>query len=192
MSLVTGCRLRLPKEIQPRLLELLITDRPGIEVAARWPALESFRLGLWKGTDLQFLNGALNLKRLRVEGRRHAGALDGLEGCQSLEEILTVNYAVSDTRSLHGLNLLKDVRMMAARPGGPHGIIDISDFSRSRLAKLWLANAENIQHLAILAELPHLREVRLIECRLTQADQRIMETLPSRVKVEMVNSQIVD
>jgi len=68
LSLVTGSRLRVPEEIQPLLLRLVMTDRPGVDVQTHWPALESLRLGAWKGTDLQLLNGTLNLRHFRVEG----------------------------------------------------------------------------------------------------------------------------
>ena len=105
---------------------------------------------------------------------------------------MTVNYSISNTEPLRGLKSLTELRMMAARPAIPHGIVDISDLSDSRLAKLWISNAANIRQLAVLAEMPSLREVRLIQCRLTQADQLVLDTLPSKVRVEVEDSRIID
>lgn len=192
LTLVTGSRLRVPEEVQPVVKHLVLTDRPGINISMHWPVLESFSLGSWRGTDLHLLNDASRLRHLDVEGRRQAGTLEGVETCASLEELITVDYPIKDTAPLRGLRSLREIRLLAARPTAPHGIINISDLSGSRLTKLWLSNAANIRHLDALANISSLREVRLIDCRLTSADRQFLDSMASRVKVELVNARMED
>jgi hypothetical protein len=187
LSLVTGSRLRVPDEVQPLLLKLVMTDRPGADIATRWPALESFRLGAFRGTDLRLLSDALKLKHLRIEGPRHSGAVDGIENCQSLENLIIVNYSIRNTAPLRGLKSLTELRMLAARPAAPHEVIDISDLGTS-LATLWIANAANIRKIRLLADMPTLREVRLVDCDLTLADRQVLDNL-SKVRVRIVSAR---
>ena len=77
LALVTGSRLGIRDAVQPRLRDLVLTDRPGIKVSLHWPRLESFKLGMWRGTDLQMLDGATRLRRFHVEGRRSSGQSHG-------------------------------------------------------------------------------------------------------------------
>jgi len=189
LALVTGSRLGVRDVVQPRLRDLVLTDRPGIKVSLHWPRLESFKLGMWRGTDLQMLDGATRLRRFHVEGRRQAGSLTGVESCDSLESLQTVGYSIKDTAPLRGLKSLSELRMMAAHPTGPHGIIDISDLSRSRLTRLWISNAASIRQLQMLADFPSLREVRLIDCRLLAADWQFLDILSARVKVQVINAK---
>lgn len=192
LALVTGSRLSISEVVQPRLRELVLTDRPGINVSMHWPALESFKLGTWRGTNLQLLDGATRLRRFHVEGRRQAGTLAGVESCESLEALQTVNYSIKDTAPLRGLRSLTELRMMAAHPTASHGIIDISDLSGSRLIKLWISNAASIRQLPVLADLPSLREVRLIDCRLTAADRQFLDILAARARVQVINARASD
>jgi len=189
LALVTGSRLSVPAGIQPLIRNLILTDRPGINVSTHWPVLESFKLGTWRGTDLQFLRDASHLRSFHVEGRRHAGSLEGVESCESLEELSTVNYSIKDTEPLRNLRSLRELRLMAARPTASHGIIDISDLTEARIARLWISNAQNIQQLAALARISSLRELRLIDCRLTSEDQRLLDSLAPKVNVQLVNAR---
>lgn len=185
LALVTGSQMRIPDTKQPALRRLTLTDRPGVAVAAHWPALDSFRLGTWRGTNLRILEGAKKLVRLHVEGRRQAGTLDGLKECESLEELVTVNYSVQDTGPLRSLNSLVELKLMAAHPTAGHGRIDFTDIRRSRLRKLWISNAGNIQNVEALAGISSLRELRLVDCRLSSEDREFLRALPG-VRVQLV------
>jgi hypothetical protein len=186
LVLATGCKLILPDRIQRVLRRLVLTDRPGLDVAARWPVLESFRLGTWRGRDLQILNGAEKLTQLRLEGRRQIGVLNGLETCQAIKRVVSVNYSVQDTAPLRGLVMLEELKMMAARPTEPHGRVDFSDLPSAQMRRLWISNAPRIRHLERLLEMPRLREVRLIDCGLDDAATRMLESIPNRVRVQVM------
>jgi len=77
LTLVTGSRRAVPEVVQPALSALLLGDRPGLAVAARWPALATLRVGGWKGRDLRLLAGAGGLTGAYLEGQRQQGTLDG-------------------------------------------------------------------------------------------------------------------
>lgn len=186
LSVVTGSKARLPDAVQPALRELVMSYRPEIEVASRWPGLESFRLGMARNVDLQMLGGARKLAQVRVEGRRQEGSLDGIEECSSLEELIIVDYSVAGTVPLRGLNMLSELRLMAAPPSGPHKNIDLSDIADSRLRKLWISNASAIRNMEMLLEMQFLRNVRLIGCNLEPADRRVLDLLPPRVKIDIL------
>jgi hypothetical protein len=185
LSLVTGSRVRLPEAVQPALRNLVMANRPGIEVASRWPALESFRVGMWRGSDLQMLSGARKLVRFYAEGRRQAGSLEGIEGCRSIEQIIMVDYSICGTAPLRGLSMLSELRMLAAPPAGPHQDIDISDIADSRIRTLWISNAPVLRHMDALLEMRFLRNVRLIKCHLEAADRQVLDSLSARAKVEI-------
>jgi hypothetical protein len=191
LTLVTGSRLAVPDMVQPALRRLCLTERPGLEIAARWPELDWFRLGTWRGTDLRMLDGAAWLSTVSIEGRRQAGSLEGVETCGALENLTVINYSVRDTELLRALDNLVEVKLLAARPTGPHGRIDVADLPGDRLAKLWIANATELSNIETLAGLPALRELRLIECGLTGSDQRVLAALPRRVQVRIVTGTTV-
>jgi len=188
LTLATGSRLPVPEEIQPVLRKLVLTDRPGLGVADHWPALESLRLGTWRGDNLHTLDEARNIVNLYVEGRRQSGVLDGLQSCQRIEYLVSVNYSIRDTAPLRDLKVLSEVRLMAAPPAEPHGRVDFSDLLSSHLKKLWISNASRIWHAEALLEMPMLREIRLVGCRLAPTDHRVLQSLPTRVLVQIVES----
>lgn len=188
LALVTGSRRRIPDVVQAELLRLTLEDRPGLDVKARWPNLESFRLGVWRGSDLRILQGAENLVRLKLEGRRQVGTLDGISDCRSLEQLITVNYSVRDTAPLRNLSSLVEVRLLAARPTEPHENVDISDIRTLGLVKLWISNAKNIRNIDALSGIRSLRELRFIDCDLSAAERASIEALPSYVKAEIFTS----
>lgn len=186
LSLATGCKLRLPEVIQPSLRDLVITDRPGLEVDAHWPSLSSLRLGEWRGGNLQFLGNSRNLSRLYIEGRKQSGDLSGVENCSSLAELISINCPICDTAPLRDLKLLSEVRLMAAPPAGPHGRIDIADLSDAYLERMWVSNAPELQNIEALLECPRLRELRLVKCQLSDSDRRLLGSLPARAKVTII------
>lgn len=185
LVLATGSRRKIPDTTQAELRHLVVTDRPGLEVAARWPALESLRIGSWRGGDLHFLVGASELRSFCSEGRRQSGTLEGIEDCLSLQELVSVNYSISRTTPLRDLEMLSEVRLMAAPPTRPHSIIDVADLAGPELKKLWISNASGFRNTEALAGAEKLREVRLIKCNLTDADMLILDALPNRVRVDV-------
>jgi hypothetical protein len=189
LTLVTGSRLPVPNAVQPELRRLCVTDRPGLEIDPRWPMLEWFRLGTWRGTDCQILSGAERLATVHIEGRRQSGTLEGIEECQSLENLTTINYSIGDTAPLRALNNLVEVKLLAAHPTPSHGRVDVSDVAGGSLSKLWIANAPALSGIESLSENPMLREVRLIDCGLAESDQRVLDALPKWVEVRIVTTR---
>jgi hypothetical protein len=187
LTLVTGARRKLPDVTQPHLRRLCLTDRPGLEVAARWPALAALRLGTWRGTDLELLAGAKDLSKVHIEGRRQAGSLAGIDSCPAVETLIMINYSVRDTTSLRGLRRLTEARLMATRPTPPHHLVDLSDLAGPSLATLWISNAGEIRGVEALAGPAGLRQVRLLECRLRAEARQILAELPRRVTVEVLD-----
>ncbi|MFE4703572.1 hypothetical protein ACFRIC_41625 [Streptomyces sp. NPDC056738] len=187
LSLLTGSRRKIPNVVLPQLRSLCLTDRPGIEMANQFPQLEHFQIGTWKGSDLEMVRGGGCLKSLYLEGRRQAGTLAGIETCPAVEEIMSVNYSIADSSPLRPLDRLREVKLLAASPAAPHGIIRFSDIASSDLAKVWISNAPVLQDVDALRELPRLREVRLIECRLGRDDLQELKTLPGRVDVRIIS-----
>jgi len=186
LSLVTGSKVPMPGAVQPALRNLVMAYRPGIEVASRWPGLESFRVGMWRDADLQMLSGARKLARFYAEGRRQAGSLEGIEGCISVEQIIIVDYSITSTAPLSALNILSELRMMAAPPAPAHENINLADLPNSRLRKLWISNASRLDHVEALVEMPLLRDLRLIGCRLEDADRSVLDMLSARAKVDVL------
>lgn len=186
LSLVTGSRARMPDAVQPELRNLVMASRPGIEVASRWPALESFRLGMWRGPDFRMLSGARKLVRFHAEGRRQTGSLSGIEGCVSIEHLTIVNGSIASTAPLRALSNLSELTLMARPPARPHEKIDLSDLTESRLRVLWISNAPELQHVEVLLDIPFLRNVRLIGCPLKDADRRVLDQLSTRARVDIL------
>jgi hypothetical protein len=93
-------------------------------------------LGSWRGTSLQMLSGARALTNVRIEARRQRGDLTGIEDCRSVEDFMTVNYAIRDSAPLRGLKNLKDLRLLASHPTPAHENIDISDIRAPGLRRL--------------------------------------------------------
>jgi hypothetical protein len=185
LTLATGSKRKVPDTTQDELRRLVVTNRPGLEVAAHWPALESLRIGSWRGDDLRFLERASQLRSFYSEGRRQSGTLEGIEECQSLRELVSVNYSISQTRPLRELEMLSEVRLMAAPPTRPHGIVDLVDLVGPELKKLWISNASGFQNTDALTGAEKLREVRLIKCNLAESDMLVLGALPNRVRVDI-------
>lgn len=183
LTLATGSRRKVPEVIQERLRALCLTDRPGIAVRDKWPILERFRLGAWRGSDLELLRGAEYLSSVHLEGRRQEGTLAGIDGCVSLTEFTSINYAVEDSAPLRHLGGLRTVKLMAAPPGPPHRRILFSDLAGDKLEKIWISNADELIDVGVLRSLPRLREVRLIHCRIGKADLRTLDSLAANVQV---------
>lgn len=174
LVLNTGCRLVPPDVSQESVRKAVVQDRPGLDAGRRWPEIESLRIGAWKGNSLEFLRGARKLSTIYLEGKRQSGDLAGLEPCSFLRELRSVNYAINDTAPLRGLQNLTSVDLMAARPTGPHGRVDLADFSGSNLRRLWISNAPQIFHVESLLEIPTIREIRLIDCGLDEGQRRTL------------------
>jgi hypothetical protein len=187
LVLVTGSRKAIPDCVQGNMKDLCLVDRPGISVAIRWPRLTKLRLGKWRGTSCANLVGAHNLKTVYLEGTRQAGSLSGIENCESLEELTLIDYSIEDSSPLRELDRLTRVKLMARRPAAPHGNLRISDIGTPGLSSLWIGNASAIRDLGVLAALPNLREVRLVECSLSGSDRETLTALPSRIKVTIVD-----
>ncbi|MFF4573524.1 hypothetical protein [Streptomyces sp. NPDC001410] len=187
LTLVTGSRRRVPETVQPRLRALCLTDRPGVDVASRFPRLERLRVGTWRGTDLEMICGAEHLTSVYLEGRRQTGTLAGAESCPAVEEFVSINYSVADSLPLRSLNGLREVKLLAASPTAPHGIIRFSDIASPNLVKVWISNPTVLEGFDILKELPRLREVRLVECRLSDAELQALNSLSGKVDVRIVD-----
>ncbi|MBO3744963.1 hypothetical protein J5X84_02710 [Streptosporangiaceae bacterium NEAU-GS5] len=187
LVLGTGCRKRVPDMVQPNVHRLYLTDRPGIAVAEKWPAVQWLSVGGWRGTDLSVLENAADIRFAEFGGRRQSGTLDGIEGCSAIETLVTVNYSVKDTAPLRGLRSLTELRLLAVRPTPVHGRIDIADLQASPLVKLWIADVPVIHSIEALAAIPTLRELRLGGCRLSSSDQRFLDRLSQRVKVDVLD-----
>ncbi|WAL63836.1 hypothetical protein ORV05_22935 [Amycolatopsis cynarae] len=69
-------------------------------------------------------------------------------------------------------------------PTVPHEVVRFSDLAAPGMERIWIANALRIEDFAVLKELPRLREIRLINCRLRENDLRELRALPSWVKVD--------
>ncbi|MFC9689121.1 hypothetical protein ACFTSF_11315 [Kribbella sp. NPDC056951] len=186
LTLATGSRGKVPQVIQEQLRALCLTDRPGIAVRDKWPILERLRLGAWRGSDLELLRGAEHLSSVHLEGRRQEGTLAGIDGCVSLTEFTSINYSVEDSAPLRNLAELRTVKLMSAPPGPPHRRILLSDLAGGKLEKIWISNADELVDVGVLHSLPQLREVRLIHCRLREADQRALDSL-SAVNVKVID-----
>jgi hypothetical protein len=132
------------------------------------------------------ISGAEKLVRFYAEGRRQRGALSGIEGCLSIEQLVVVDCPISGIAPLRGLNMLSELRLMAAPPSSSHENIDLADLADSRLGKLWISNASEIEHIEVLLEMPLLRDVRLIGSHLKDADQRVLDLLSERVRVDII------
>jgi len=141
---------------------------------------------MWRDADLQMLSGARKLARFYAEGRRQAGSLEGIEGCISVEQIIIVDYSITSTAPLSALNILSELRMMAAPPAPAHENINLADLPNSRLRKLWISNASRLDHVEALVEMPLLRDLRLIGCRLEDADRSVLDMLSARAKVDVL------
>ncbi|WP_433920731.1 hypothetical protein OIE50_50375 [Streptomyces canus] len=187
LSLVTGSRRKIPNAVLSNLRSLCLTDRPGIEVASRFPRLERLRVGAWKGSDLEMIREGKHLVSVYLEGRRQAGSLAGIESCTAVEEFVSINYSITDSLPLRSLGGLREVKLLAASPTAPHGIIRFSDIASSSLGKVWISNASVLEGFEILKELPRLREVRLIECRLGGTELQELNTLSRRVDVRVID-----
>jgi hypothetical protein len=185
LALATGSSRRIPHATQAELRQLVVMNRPGLEVAAHWPALESLRIGSWRGDDLRFLRGASELRSFYSEGKRQSGTLEGIEECLSLSELVSVNYSISQTRPLRELEMISEIRLMAAPPTRPHSIIDLVDLAGPELKKLWISNASGFQNIDALTGAEKLREVRLIKCNLTESDMLVLGSLPNWVRVDI-------
>jgi hypothetical protein len=185
LVLATGSRRKIPDTPRAELRRLVVTDRPGLEVAVHWPVLESLRIGSWRGGDLRFLVGAGELKSFYSEGRRQSGTLEGIEDCLRLQEFVSVNYSIGRTRPLRELEMLSEIRLMAAPPTRPHSIIDVADLAGPELEKLWISNASGFRNADALMGAEKLREVRLIKCNLTTSDMLVLGALPNRVRVDV-------
>jgi hypothetical protein len=185
LTLVTGCRLPVPETVQPNLRTLCLTSRPKIDVAAHWPGLQRFRVGNWRESNLQILMNAGSLAELNLECRRQSGSLVGIENCTSLRSLQTVDYSILETTPLKELRLLADLKLLAARPTGPHEKIDISDLTKSNLAKLWISNARQILNLELLEGIQTLREVRLIGCQLSDPQKSFLNAIAKKLRLDV-------
>jgi hypothetical protein len=185
LTLVTGSKLPVPDASQPRLSNLVLVDRPGLNISQRWPNLSRLRVGRWKGSDLQILDGASNLKDVELEGRRQSGSLDGIQKCASLESLRLVNYSIGDSRPLEGLHSLSEVKLLAAKPTPPHEAIDLAALRSPTLSKIWIMNAAHLHNVESLKNLPSLREFHLIDCHLSAEDMTAISSLPRRLNVQI-------
>ncbi len=181
LSLVTGSRRPVPEIVQPNMVRLCLTDRPGIDLATRWPGLEEFRLGGWRGSDLRMLEGAGRLRLLHVEGRNHRSSLDGVENCD-LEVVEVLSTSFADLRPLSGMSSLRELKLMGSVKNG-HGVLDLSALASSSLEKVWISNAAEVAGLAHIAESSTLRDVRLIKCGVMESEVR--QLFPRRVRVDV-------
>lgn len=186
LTLVTGSRRAVPDVLQPSLRRLCLTDRPGIAVAERWPALERLRLGGWRGSDLEFLRGSERLSSVHLEGRRQHGRLDGIETCRSLVEFTSINYSIEDSAPLRQLQGMREVKLMAAPPTQPHRRISGADLAAASLEKIWISNADRLNDIDVLSALPRLRNLRLVRCHVTAEDTRALAAFPT-TKVEVID-----
>lgn len=187
LTLATGSRRRVPEVVRPRLKALCVTDRPGVEVAQRWPNLERIRIGGWRGADLGQVAGAQRLNRVYLEAKRQRGTLRGLETCTALTELISINYAVEDTAPLSGLHNLREVRLMAASPTPSHSRVSFADLAGPELTKIWISNARNLLDFDALRSLPRLRELRLIGCALRGSDAELLKSLPASRDVRIID-----
>lgn len=187
LALATGSRRVVPKVVQPALRRLILTDRPGIDVARKWPMLEEIRVGRWRGSDLRMVCGAERLSVVRVEGRRQTGSLAGVESCRSVTDFMSVDYTLTDTAPLRSLVSLRDVRLLAAQPAAPHRRVSFADLAGPDVVRIWISNAADLQDLEAPAAMPRLRELRIIECPISARDNEILHALPDRIRVERVD-----
>ncbi|WP_309113072.1 hypothetical protein [Saccharothrix sp.] len=178
LSLVTGSSRAVPEVVQPNLVRLCLTNRPGIS-AARWPNLEEFRLGGWRDADLGVLAGAGKLRVLHVEGKNQSASLHGIEG-SSLEVLEVLDAGLPDLGPLAGMSSLRELKLMGSRKN-THSVLDVSVLASAPLVKVWMSNAAGVTGLSDLAQNPALREVRLINCGVGEAEVR--GALPQRVRV---------
>jgi len=188
LTLVTGSRRKIPEVVQPNLRSLCLTDRPGLEVGSRWPALEGLRIGAWRGVSLQGLRCTGSLTRMHLEGRRQKGTVEGIESCSSLAEFTAINYSVEDTAPLGNLSGLCEVKLLAASPTPSHGRVSFADIASPELSKVWISNARDLVEFQALRSFPKLREVRLIECRIDEFGMEQLSSLPSSVDVRLIDS----
>jgi len=187
LTLATGSRRRVPEVVRPQLKALCLADRPGVEVAQRWPNLERIRIGGWRGIDLGQVVGAARLSRVYLEGRRQQGTLRGVETCTSLTELISINYSIEDTAPLTGLDNLREVRLMAASPTPSHGRVSFADLAGPDLRRIWISNARNLLDFDALRSLPRLRELRLIECAVGAPDAELLTSLPASVDIRIID-----
>lgn len=187
LTLVTGSKAAVAMVPQAAMETVCLTHRPGLDIGGKWPSIKWLRIGMWLGADYSLLANAGVLEELRVEARRQAGSLEGLEALSRLRVLRTVNYSIGSLAPLAGLTQLEEVRLMAAHPCPPHGRFDLSALRSPMLRSLWVSNCAEFLHLEVLGQLPRLREVRFVECRLSQADRRLLAMLPPSVSVQLVD-----
>jgi hypothetical protein len=183
LSLVTGSRLPVPEMIQSNLTRLTLTSREGIS-ASRWPNLKVLRLGGWRGSDFRMLDGASELTHLHLEGRNQSTSLEGIEGCKKLEQVEALRMSFEDIRPLSGVASIRELQLMAA-PNNRHGVIDFSVVASSSLEKAWISNASAIANVRHLAGMNSVREIRLIDCDISEEEKIHFGQLPSYVRVDI-------
>jgi hypothetical protein len=186
LTLVTGSRTPVPNVVQPNLRSLCITDRPGVAVREKWPSLRSLRIGTWRGVDCRFVSGAESLEDLHLEGMRQAGSIDGIESCRMLKRVTSVNYSVRETAPLRPLSGLTEVKLLAARPTPPHEDVDLADVGGPNVHKVWISNAQSIHGIDALGAARQLRELRLIDCVISETGEDELVRLPKHVSVQIV------
>lgn len=183
LALITGCKQQVPECELPELRRLVLVERDGIE-SRKWPALEEFLLGVWRSGGVAFLSGGTRLRDVELQGKRQNVSLEGVETCERLESFRMVDAAVEDLAPLRGLTNLRELRLVSRV--NHHGSLDLSDIASPALEKLWLGGAKELRNLGSLADLPSLRELRLMDSPLTDADHAVLDRMADRVKITVV------
>ncbi|MFI9848684.1 hypothetical protein ACIHFD_67640 [Nonomuraea sp. NPDC051941] len=185
LSLVTNSRRPIPHTIQPEMVSLCLTDRPGIALGNHWPQLKEFRLGNWRGADCLALSEGRQLTLTQLEGRRQDISMTGIQNCVNLRSLAMLNVAVHDCEAVAGLANLEEISLMAPT-GKTHAPIDFSPFTSERLRKIWISGASELVNLSRLGEVESLRNIRLIRSNLTDEDRLALAAFPKRIKVEII------
>lgn len=105
------------------------------------------------------------MRELEIRGKRQSGVLDGIEAAPSLRRLIMTNFAVGDSAPLAAVRReLRELKLLSAPPGPPHGCIRFTDLPDAPLQKIWASHASALMDLDVLASLERLRQVRLLHC----------------------------
>jgi catechol 2,3-dioxygenase-like lactoylglutathione lyase family enzyme len=184
-------RARGPLQLQrtPRLRQLVVGAREGIESVAELGALTRLEMWSWAGGSLAFLGDKPELAFVRLESAGQAVDPTGVERAPKLGELWITDGVVTGLRPLRGLTELRRIQIVgvADHPGG--GRLDLGELTEAKSLE-WLALTfqRSVRSVAPLLDLPSLRGVRLRGTPIEDRDLEPLVRLPAGVAISPLDA----
>ncbi|MEU7925318.1 hypothetical protein [Micromonospora sp. NPDC049107] len=188
LSLLTRSKKAARLDLTPKLDTLVLSERPGLETIGALSALQHLTIDRYAGSDLTLLGAKSELVYLRIEGRKAALSLHGVEEAHQLRQLEVVDAAVD---SLEPLARLVELQEVVVRPNARSAPVEPLRLDPvAGLPNLHTLRLGAIASASPLAAASGLR--RLVVGTVLDGDLRPLIDLPDHVVVTVLDNAAQD